>query len=1085
MADLLDWSEEDEKILGSSVTVKLPPPTEASPETSRRAANEAYWRKKVKDRGESVSAPPRRKPGERFKDSVKDATSIAGSGEIGALARGIYRITHNEEDEARMMQGVREERERRAIRDQADPMWNSEDASIVENVLNTAATIGGEVVGNANPTYLIGPVGSTVGRRIVGQGAVNAGMDMAIQAGEQAEGLIDEADPVRTVAAFAAGSALQGAGEAGVKAWRSAARVAKELFPEARITSGYRGPNHPLSKKNPNSFHATTDQAVDMAPVRGMTFEQAKKRFEDAGYPLHPDTRDETGKGRSKHATGPHWHFVIAKDGLPGNQSVRPMDPQEIARIMDDPEAARITNDRLNEGGPEDVDVDVPRAEDSAPVDMTERRRADVLAENDPLIDDNIDFADRIHRGIDQGVITEAHLPNINGAIDKLYGVMGDFEDRLSPPQIQRIKKNVAMLEEAVQRLGGEVHPREGLDDAGKQALAKSDEVYWNADGTPKPANDTSLPDAIGKALIRLLGDEEGSVKGYRGGGEEPPGPYDETVGKLVDAIDSYRPIRREQQRMYSKEKGERLEEIAKRRQYLKGEAGHHAAKAALAGEYEKISFEPIEANFTPEERDYLFDKVNYHPRLTEFEKVQASDGLKKILKGVLPTESELRILNEAIPELTDAISTKMGGAWDLMANTLGLPRSIMSSGDVSFPFRQGVMMIGEPAFWLNLPKLVRLFGDEKLFKEIQDQIASRPTYKLMKQGGLELTTAGRILSKREEAFQSNWAEKIPALGRLIRGSTRSFVGYANLLRADVFDSLIKHAKDMGIDPKTDPDLVRDISRVINIGTGRGSLGRLGNQAAPVLNTAFFSVRLIASRVQALNPALYLRPYSLGGLHPIARKQAVKQLLAFSAYVTTVLGLAELAGLDVELDPRSSDFAKIRVGNTRYDPTGGFQGYLRALAQFTLGETKRTDTGQVTDLDTSPFRNRLNVAEDFFYNKLAPVPSLAKDAAKGTDAIGRDVEFKVAKGDFEDGVVDTLANDPVTSRLMPMILPDAIDLYNEGGVQSLPMLLPALFGVGFQNYAPRKDKEEAELVDQDPLDWNGTDDASIDDAFEW
>lgn len=46
-----------------------------------------------------------------------------------------------------------------------------------------------------------------------------------------------------------------------------------------------------------------------MAPIPGMTFEQAKRRLEQAGYGLI-EAIDEVNNP-SSNATGPHWHFVI------------------------------------------------------------------------------------------------------------------------------------------------------------------------------------------------------------------------------------------------------------------------------------------------------------------------------------------------------------------------------------------------------------------------------------------------------------------------------------------------------------------------------------------------------------------------------------------------------------------------------------------------------------------------------------------------------------------------------------------------------------------------------------------------------
>ena len=87
--------------------------------------------------------------------------------------------------------------------------------------------------------------------------------------------------------------------------------VIKQLFPDAKITSGYRGPDNPLSKKNPESYHARTAGAVDIAPIDGVTFSQYLSTIRKAGYKII-EARDEV-KNPSKYATGPHWHVVIGK----------------------------------------------------------------------------------------------------------------------------------------------------------------------------------------------------------------------------------------------------------------------------------------------------------------------------------------------------------------------------------------------------------------------------------------------------------------------------------------------------------------------------------------------------------------------------------------------------------------------------------------------------------------------------------------------------------------------------------------------------------------------------------------------------
>ncbi|WP_333883826.1 M23 family peptidase [Sphingobium yanoikuyae] len=91
----------------------------------------------------------------------------------------------------------------------------------------------------------------------------------------------------------------------------------KALFPGVAITSTYRAPDHPLSKANPKSWHTKSHAAVDIKPIAGMTFDQYVKQVEGAGYTVL-EAIDEVGAGRSKHATGDHWHIVLGKGGGAG-----------------------------------------------------------------------------------------------------------------------------------------------------------------------------------------------------------------------------------------------------------------------------------------------------------------------------------------------------------------------------------------------------------------------------------------------------------------------------------------------------------------------------------------------------------------------------------------------------------------------------------------------------------------------------------------------------------------------------------------------------------------------------------------------
>ncbi|QUT04068.1 hypothetical protein KFK14_13015 [Sphingobium phenoxybenzoativorans] len=120
----------------------------------------------------------------------------------------------------------------------------------------------------------------------------------------------------------------------------NAKAVTEELFPGARVTSWNRSADDPLTKANPTSWHAKSKAAIDMAPIKGMTFEQARKRYEDAGYTII-EALNETGAGRSKHATGDHWHFVLGKGDGPA--AITTPEPQKSAPSEAEPAVANTT----------------------------------------------------------------------------------------------------------------------------------------------------------------------------------------------------------------------------------------------------------------------------------------------------------------------------------------------------------------------------------------------------------------------------------------------------------------------------------------------------------------------------------------------------------------------------------------------------------------------------------------------------------------------------------------------------------------------------------------------------------------------
>lgn len=415
--------------------------------------------------------------------------------------------------------------------------------------------------------------------------------------------------------------------------------------------------------------------------------------------------------------------------------------------------------------------------------------------------------------------------------------------------------------------------------------------------------------------------------------------------------------------------------------------------------------------------KDALADPATLQEFMDKYNSIGANSGVEAKVKFLRDTTKKSSIVNDVI----------------------SLPRTIMSSMDLSAPLRQGVFLAGRKEFYQNFAQMFKYFGSEKAYKAMMEDIMSRPTYPLMVKS--RLATSSADISTREEAFLSKFASNIPG----VKHSERAYSGFLHKLRADVFDDLYKKSLDAGINLGEDPKALKDIANYVNTATGRGTLGGFEG-AAPALANVFFSPRLIASRVNLLNPAYYMK------LSPVVRKQAIKDLMSFGAIASTLVILAKMAGAEVQGDMRSSDFGKIKVGNTRYSLLGGFEQYLTLGAR--LATNKRMNAkGELVDLGTKyGQQNAYDVAGSFVRSKLAPVPASAINLRIGKDVVGNPVDLKSTVEGFG-----------------PMFAQDVMDVYNDQNGDITKTALksaPGIFGVSMQTYDPNKPRIRGDKVSE-------------------
>ncbi len=440
------------------------------------------------------------------------------------------------------------------------------------------------------------------------------------------------------------------------------------------------------------------------------------------------------------------------------------------------------------------------------------------------------------------------------------------------------------------------------------------------------------------------------------------------------------------------------------------------------------------------EEKAFLEDlaasKIGVDVSVDEAEKIaDLSEAVERAreVAGDFTDETERIAYGEKVLDLYDYVASLKPGmkAIDQIANIANLPRALMATLDLSAPFRQGFGMVTRKEFWKNLKPMVEAAFSEKAYRKIQADIISRPSYQAMKKSGLRITGLGDKLSEREEAYMTNILEKLPGL----RGSERAYVGFLTKLRADVFDSLIQKADISGEDVRPGSKASRDIASTVNNFTGAGKLiNSAVDTATPIANAVFFSPRKIAASLQILNPLNYTDPR----ISKTARIEAIKRLIGMVGASMTLIYLGKLAGGEAEVDQRSSDFGKIKFGDTRFDVTGGNAGYVTLLARLITNETKSTTSDIVRTLgEDYGAPSRGDTVVKFFRNKLSPAASFVGDWLYGENAVGEPFSAK----------------DATLDRLFPLIVKDTYDMYQDDPKMAIPLFIGSLFGFGATTYS--------------------------------
>lgn len=316
----------------------------------------------------------------------------------------------------------------------------------------------------------------------------------------------------------------------------------------------------------------------------------------------------------------------------------------------------------------------------------------------------------------------------------------------------------------------------------------------------------------------------------------------------------------------------------------------------------------------------------------------------------------------------------------DIINRVSDLSISTVATLDNSFIGRQGIhALLTHPSSWWQGAKnsfldIAKTFGGQETLDMLQADVLSRPN---AMNGNYE---KAKILKLQEEQFPTSLPEKIPYVGRVFKASEAAFKGSALRIRTDLFDLLFEKAKENGVDVTSKYEL-ESIGKVVNSLTARGEFkgGTPG-----VVKAILWAPKMLKANLDVLTA------HTGQDISRFATKEAWTNLFKIVSTTAIVLAIAKAQDPDsVDLDPRSSDFGKIKIGDTRIDITGGQGSIVTLAARMLTNSSKSSTSGEVTPYGTGfGDRSRFDAIIDFLTNKVTPPVRTIVNILKGEDFEG-------------------------------------------------------------------------------------------------
>jgi len=392
--------------------------------------------------------------------------------------------------------------------------------------------------------------------------------------------------------------------------------------------------------------------------------------------------------------------------------------------------------------------------------------------------------------------------------------------------------------------------------------------------------------------------------------------------------------------------------------------------------------------------------EANLRRRIADQQAILANEDFAPKVKPepYAPSKEELR-LKKKLEDVKKEVWQKMveyhlanlspiGKVGDVLAETAYLSRALMTSIDLSALGRQGFLAAaGHPLLAKQAAsRMLKAFVSTQSEFETLDAIRNDPLWIFSEQVGLAVTDQDGSVNSQDEAFRGRLIRKTKGPTGVVLApvvaSGRAYTTFLNYMRFYLFKQMVENLGRSGRVTRAEGSM---IASYVNACTGRSDW-KTWNDKATALNMVFFAARWVSSRFQYMTIPVSPKFWkSSGRVRKAVAKEYARTLAGWTVFTSTLLAFGYLLSDDdediptMEIDSRSSDFGKVKFGDTRIDTTAGLSSAVcitsRILPDFLGGgRIKRPDgTTKKFGGGYKP-TTRLSVVMKYLRYKMAPIP---------------------------------------------------------------------------------------------------------------